>query len=120
MALSGHGDTRLTICATIWPMSRSSRVNVPIPDELLADIRQHPEAYGVAQLTSEAGRLQRIFQAGAEAARRQVEDALMAQVYDAWASDNEREQAIAGLADVLFAEGGELDVLLRQTPTSDA
>ena len=111
---------RLTICAKIGIMSRSSRVNVPIPDELLADIRLHPEVYGVAELTSEAGRLQRIFQTGAEAARRRVEEALMAQVYDAWASDKEREQAIADLSDVLFAEGGELDILLSQAPTPDA
>ena len=101
-------------------MSRTNRVNVPIPDDLLADIRRRPEAYGVAELSSEAGRLQRIFQTGAEAARRGVEEALMAQVYDAWASDKEREQAIEDLSDVLFAEGGELDILLRQAATPDA
>lgn len=98
-------------------MSRTSRVNVPLPDELLADIRQHPEAYGVAQLSSEAGRLQRIFEEGAEAVRRRVEDAAMARVYDAWAADEEREQEVAGVADILFAEGSELDTILRRTTT---
>lgn len=111
---------RLTICAKIWNVTRSSRVNVPIPDDLLADIRRRPEAYGVAELTSESARLQRIFQTGAEVARRRVEDALTAQVYDAWVSDRERAQAIGAFANVLFAEGGELDILLRQAPTSDA
>ena len=111
---------RLTICAKIWNVTRSSRVNVPIPDDLLADIRRRPEAYGVSELTSEAARLQRIFQTGAEVARRRVEDALTAQVYDAWVSDRERAQAIGAFANVLFAEGGELDILLSQAPTSDA
>ena len=109
--------TCLAICDNIWHISRTSRVNVPLPDDLLADIRQHPEAYGVDQLTSEASRLQRIFEEGAEAVRRRVEEAVMARVYDEWASDTEREEAIAGVADLLFVEGGELDSMLRRSQT---
>lgn len=89
------------------------RISVSVPTELIQDLRRRPEAYGVAELRSEAARLQKLLQVGAQTSLRRVEEAAMVATYREWSGDKERREAVVTLADTLLAEGGFADGLLR-------
>jgi hypothetical protein len=89
------------------------RISVPVPSELIEDLRRRPAAYGVAELRSEAARIQRLLQVGAEASLQRVEEAAMVATYHEWSGDQERQEAVATLADSLLADGGFADSVLR-------
>lgn len=97
------------------PHMSTERRSVPVPEALLAAIRERPQDFGVDRIKSEAVRLQRILETGAQECYRQVVETRMAADYAEWTNDTEREAVLATLADEALAAGGFLDQLLSRS-----
>lgn len=93
------------------------RVSVPVPEQLLQELRERPSEFGVANLPSDASRIRALVEAGAISERRRVTELAMAAAYDEWSQDRENNEATAALADILLAPGSSVDSLLKQPRT---
>lgn len=82
------------------------RRSVAVNGDLLDDIDEHPEAFGLSPRASEAARLKFLLELGASTARAQKEREVMQDAYQAWATDTERVTIQKELTSAAVRKGG--------------
>lgn len=85
---------------------RDPRRSVSVNGELLSDIDEHPEAFGLSPRASEAARLKSLLELGASTARAHKERELMQEAYADWAADPERAAIQKQLSSAAVSKGG--------------
>lgn len=72
----------------------STRVSVPLDEELRAQVQSHPDRFGLPAEWSEGRRLAELIRAGAQAKREQQREAERAALYAEWREDAEHREAV--------------------------
>jgi len=72
----------------------ASRVSVPVDEDLRAEVRAHPGAFGLRPEWSEGRRFAELLRYGAWVKREQQREAERAALYAEWKDDVEHQEAV--------------------------
>lgn len=82
-----------------------ARVTIPVPEDLVRRVREHPEDFGLPPQASASRIYAYLLEYGAQALLRAREEVEMARAYDEWADDPESRRASEEAARMAFEDG---------------
>ncbi|MBI4493592.1 MAG: hypothetical protein HY690_12450 [Chloroflexi bacterium] len=83
----------------------AQRVTIPVDPALRERVREHPEDFGFPPDTSEARIYARLVEVGARAVLEERRRAERIKLYDEWADDPERHQAVREAMQMAIEDG---------------